>query len=90
MADMIGRRLTGVVRRDPETVRMELFSASSSFFVGELLHQTGAQYSAAEKNRVRVEMQSVFVVAPQVVLARRRIRETWGVVFADNFSRYCR
>ena len=31
-----------------------------------------------------------FVAAPHVVPARRRIRETGGVVFADIFSRCCR
>ena len=62
----------------------------SSFFVCGLLHQTGAQDSAAEKTRAWVEMQRVFVAAPQVVPARRRISETWNVVFADIFSRCCR
>ena len=89
MPDRIGRWLTGVARRDPETVRKELFSATPSFFVCGLLHQTGTQYSAAEKTRAWVEMRRVFVAAPQVVLARRRIRETRDVVFADIFSRCC-
>ena len=46
--------------------------------------------SAAEKTRARVEMRMVYVAAPQVVPARRRIRETRGVVFADILSRCCR
>ena len=79
-----------MARSNPETVRMELFSASSCFFVCGLLYQTGAQYSKAEKTRAWVEMRSVFVAASQVVPARRCIRETQDVFFADIFSRCCR
>ena len=46
--ERMGSWLTGVGRRQPETVSMALLSAVSSPFVCELLHQTGAQYSAAE------------------------------------------
>ena len=42
--ERMGSWLTGVGRRQPETVRMALLSP----FVCELLHQTGAQYSAAD------------------------------------------
>ena len=45
----MGGWLAGVARRQPETVRRALLSVESSFFVWVLLHQTGAQYSAAEK-----------------------------------------
>ena len=89
MSERIHRWLTGVVHRDPEDVRRELFSNTPCFFVCGLLHQTSAQYSAAEKTRVWMEMRSVFVAAPQVVLARWRIRQTQDVVFADSFSRCC-
>ena len=70
MPERTGRWLTGVARRDPETVRKELVSATSSFFLCGLLHQTGAQYSAAEKTRAWVKMRKIFVAAPKVVLAR--------------------
>ena len=44
----MGSWLTGVGRRHPATVRMALLRTVFSCFVWELLHQTGAQYSAAE------------------------------------------
>ena len=89
MPERIGRWMTGVARRDPETVHKEFFSASCSFFVCELLHKTSAQYSVAEKTRAWLEMRRVFVAARQVVSAKRRIRETRDAVFADIFSWCC-
>ena len=85
----MGSWLTGVGRRHPATVRMALLRTVSSCFVWELLHQTGAQYSAAELTSAWVEIRSVFVAAPQVVPARRRMRATLDVVLAFRQSRCC-
>ena len=49
MPARIGSWLTGVARKQPETVRRALLNVESSFLVWKLLHQIGAQYSAAEK-----------------------------------------
>ena len=50
-----------------ETVRKAVLSIMSSFLVWELLHQTGEQYSAAEKTSAWVEVWRVLVKVPQVV-----------------------
>ena len=50
-----------------ETVRKAVLSIMSSFLVWELLHQTGEQYSAAEKTSAWVKVCRVLVKAPQVV-----------------------
>ena len=83
----MGSWFADVARRQPETVRRTLLSVESSLFVWLLLHQTGAQYSAAEKTSAWVEMRRVLVEAPHVVTARRRIRATRDIVLADRFSR---
>ena len=66
MPARMGSWLTDVARR-PETVHRVLLSVESSFFVWELLHHTGMQYSAAEKTGAWVEMRRVLVEAPHVV-----------------------
>ena len=78
--------LTGMACRQPETVLRALLSIVSSFLVWELLHQTGAQYSVAEKTRAWVETPSVLVEASQVVPVRWRIKAMQVDVFADRFS----
>ena len=70
-----------------ETVRKAVLSVVSSFLVWELLHQTGEQYSVAEKTSAWVEVRRVLVKAPQVVPDKRRIRATRADVLADKFSR---
>ena len=87
MPAKIGSWLTGVACRQLETVRKAVLSVMSSSLVWELLHQTGEQYSAAEKTSAGVEVCRVLVKAPQVVPDKRRIRATRADVLADKFSR---
>lgn len=54
-----------------------------------LRHQTGAQYTAAENTKYSVEMCSVFIVAPHVVLARWCISAAHAVVFALTLTKCC-
>ena len=58
-----------------------------SFLVWELLHQTGEQYSVAEKTSAWVEVRRVLIKTPQIVPDRRRIRAMRADVLADKFSR---
>ena len=90
MPARIGSWLTGVAHRQPETVRRALLSIESSFFVWELLHQTGVQYSATEKTSAWVELRRVLAIVPHVVPARRRIRAIWDIILADRLSRFWR
>ena len=48
-------------------VRKALFSGATSFFVWVLLSQTGAEYSAVEKNSACVDMRRVLAAAPHWV-----------------------
>ncbi|XP_061923175.1 uncharacterized protein mlphb [Entelurus aequoreus] len=89
MPARMGSWFTGVPRRHPETVRRALLRATSNFFTWALRHQTGAQYSAAENTRASADMCSVFVVAPHVVPASRRIRAARALVFALALCRCC-
>ena len=66
MPARIGSWLTGVVRRQLETIRKAVLNVMSSFLVW-LLHQTGEQYLAVEKTNAWVEVRRVLVKAPQVV-----------------------
>ena len=84
-----GSWLVGVARRHPETVRSAVLRAASSFLAWGLRLQTGAQYSAVENTKASVEMRSVFVEAPHVVLARRRINAARAVVFPLALFRCC-
>ena len=56
MPARMGSFLTGVVHRQLEMVSRALLRFESSFFVWELLHQTGAKYSATEKTSAWVGM----------------------------------
>ena len=87
MPARMGSFLTGVVHRQLEMVSRALLRVESSFFVWELLHQTGAQYSATEKTSAWVGMCRVLVEAPHMVPARQWIRAMWDIVLADRFSR---
>ena len=73
--------------RQPVMVRSELLITVSTFLTWGLLHQAGAQYSAAEKTNAWVEMRSVWAEAPQEVPARRRISDTLDVTLALTSSR---
>ena len=84
-----GKAATGVGFRHPVMIRRALFIATSTLLACGLLHQTGAQYSAAEKTRAWVDIRSVLAEAPQVVPARRRIRATLDVTLALTSSRCC-
>ncbi|KAK0144358.1 hypothetical protein N1851_017284 [Merluccius polli] len=84
-----GRWNTGVGFRQPVMVRSAMFMATSTFLECGLLHQAGAQYSAAEKTRACVEIRSTLADAPQLVPARRRISETLDDTLAVTSSRCC-
>ena len=79
----------GIARRQPETVQ-NVVEGGVKLFMWALLHQTGAQYSAAEKTNARVKMCKVLIKVLQVVSTRWRIRATWADVFSDRFTRCCR
>ena len=70
-------------------VHRELLIATLTFFAFGLLHQTGAQYSAAGNISACMDIRSVLAEAPQVVPARRRRSATLDVTFPATPSTCC-
>ena len=71
--------------QEAETVHKAVLSVMSSFLVLKLLHQTGEQYSAAEKTSAWVEVRRVLAKAPQVVPDKRCIRATRAESWQKSF-----
>lgn len=67
-------------------VQRQLLITVSTFLTCGLLHQAGAQYSAAEKTKAWVEIRNVVSKGPQVVSARCRISQTLDVTLVLTSS----
>ena len=85
-----------VGRMHPEMIRIESFSATSSFLVWVLRHQTGEAYSAALYTSASAPVRSVEVYAPQLEPARQRRRPflaftlLWRLSYVFCMSGICR
>ena len=89
MSARIGRLSAGVGRRHPVTIRKALLMVGSMRWVGVLRHQTGAQCSAVECIRARVDIRRVVAPAPQPEPANHFRSATRDVSFLRSESR-CR
>ena len=69
-----GKNMVSVGRMHPVIIRILSFSATSSFLVWVLRHQSGDAYSAALYTRASAPIRSVEVYAPQLEPARPQRR----------------
>ena len=81
-----GKNVVSVGRMHPEMIRIESFSATSSFLVWVLPHQTGEAYSAALYTSASAPVRSVEVYAPQLEPARQRRRPFLAFALLWRFS----
>ena len=71
-----GKRLSGVVRRQPVMVRIASFKGTSTLCVCVLRHQAGALYSAGAYTRARAEILIALKDASHFTFTRCLIRAT--------------